>query len=513
MLVPLLGFLIFVFSALALVAGIPEGTAFDVRQSGAISTRTSRVGDALRGVLLTPIVHDGKTIVPVGTPVEGTVERVVKFGFGIKHQTSSLNLRFHTLCLPNGERLPIETRLTGVDTAKEGVDADGRIHGISPSVNLSSSLAVVAWRLLLIAPQAGVPVALTKFLVARSPDPEISFPAGTEFRLELTAPVALPTEHTDSAPAPRLTEDESRELKKLVAALPEQQVRKKSGVASDLINVLIVGSSDQISRAFAAAGWTNSDRRSTRSVLKTYYALVERRGYRTAPMGTMTMNGEEQGLAFQKSLNSFSKRHHLRLWKQPEQWNGQDVWISAASEDVSIAFSKQARAVTHMIDENIDLERTKVVNDLFFTGCVGSAGLLEREDLPLEMDNGAGIRLITDGHVAAIRLSGCENPRLVSGLNPKRRAFSLARTLKSVGHDLFRSNLVYLGYQATRLSGPAKTLLTGKRENSGTPHAMVRQQADWLNPETRPGGGPQAGDDPALRGDSFQGVPPVLPYR
>ena len=155
MLVPLLGFLIFVFSALALVAGIPEGTAFDVRQSGAISTRTSRVGDALRGVLLTPIVHDGKTIVPVGTPVEGTVERVVKFGFGIKHKTSSLNLRFHTLCLPNGERLPIETRLTGVDTAKEGVDADGRIHGISPSVNLSSSLAVVAWRLLLIAPQAG----------------------------------------------------------------------------------------------------------------------------------------------------------------------------------------------------------------------------------------------------------------------------------------------------------------------------------------------------------------------
>ena len=51
----------------------------------------------------------------------------------------------------------------------------------------------------------------------------------------------------------------------------------------------------------------------------------------------------------------------------------QDVWISAASEDVSIAFSKQARGVTHMIDENIDLERTKVVNDLFFTGCVGSA--------------------------------------------------------------------------------------------------------------------------------------------
>ena len=160
-----------------------------MRQQVTVGTRFSKVGDPVTGVLLSPVLEQGRTILPAGSELEGSVTMVRKMGLGFKHQAASLALGFHSIRLPGGKEVLIDARMRRVETAKEWVDPDGRIHGIGSVTNVSSSLAVAAWRLLVVAPAAGVSVWATKLLFAPAPDTEIVFARGTEYRLELVQPL------------------------------------------------------------------------------------------------------------------------------------------------------------------------------------------------------------------------------------------------------------------------------------------------------------------------------------
>src|SRR5690606_4767782 len=99
-----------------------------------------------------------------------------------------------------------------------------------------------------------------------------------------------------------------------------------------------------------------------------------------------------------------SRRHHLRLWKASEGSDGVPLWVGSATEDINIGFSKKSRRWTHVIDEDIDNERTKILSDLMFTECVTAAGLVTGR--PVVVPN-----VSTDGMVAVAHLSSCNAPR------------------------------------------------------------------------------------------------------
>ena len=62
-----------------------------------------------------------------------------------------------------------------------------------------------------------------------------------------------------------------------------------------------------------------------------------------------------------------------RGWKQGQE----DAWLGAATEDVSYKF--QRMHLTHATDPLIDNERTKVLNDVAFTGCLDAATVMARD--------------------------------------------------------------------------------------------------------------------------------------
>jgi hypothetical protein len=163
-------------------------------------------------------------------------------------------------------------------------------------------------------------------------------------------------------------------------------------------------------------------------------------------MGKLTLNGSPADAAYQKSLNTFSRRHHLRVWKDPDH---PDVWFSAATEDTAIRVKKLH--LTHSIDPHIDDERAKVVNDLVFTGCVDSAALLSRDSVPGTVnEKGDGV-LITDGNIAALRLNDChasQRPPLGFARTRPRR---LVQGLVALRKDIVRSNLAFVGYRMMKL--------------------------------------------------------------
>src|SRR5262249_25765458 len=142
-----------------------------------------------------------------------------------------------------------------------------------------------------------------------------------------------------------------------------------------------VGSEKEVIEAFAAAGWSPSDRLTRRTFSHAYKAWTRMRGYPTAPISTLLYEDRKPDFYFQKSLNNLAKRHHLRMWNAGEV-DGKTVWLAAATHDIAIALVPRTMGVnlTHRISPYLDVERAKVSNDLTFAGCVAQHSWLERED-------------------------------------------------------------------------------------------------------------------------------------
>ena len=197
-------------------------------------------------------------------------------------------------------------------------------------------------------------------------------------------------------------------------------------------------------------------------------------------MATMVLEGNRADIELQKSLNSFAKRHHLRIWRRPQETGGESVWVAAATEDVGIKFSAHARNFIHVIDGNVDAERTKVVDDLLYTGCVSEAGLIERDSLPTDLENGTGTKLKTDGRVAVLRISECAEPRVMPGVGASAPMNFLRLIGASLRTELIRSNFLSLAYNEVRLTSKTRRFLIGKPVLDDTGATLTRQQLEWL---------------------------------
>lgn len=439
------------FGVAALLTGLgnpdvlPAGTVLEVRQMMAAGTRFSANGDPAAAVLIAPVVRGGRIVLPAGSELWGHVSQVQRLGLGLRHITARLGFEFDSLRLPDGRRLALRARLSGVDTGKESVDEAGRACGITPALSVSASMAAVALRLVLLEPVVGLPVLGIKMVLARAPDPEISFPSGTELRLRLSEPLAaggLDFGPADAAPSSA----EQAVVDQVVRTLPAREARDSAGRRSDPLNVLLVGEEEHVRQAFAGAGWQPADPRGPRSMAATYLAVVQRKGYPRAPVSTLTLAGEPPAMVYQKGLNSLARRHHVRIWRTAATDFGTPVWLAAATEDIGIRVSWRNLRLTHRIDREIDRERNKLRNDLAFTGCVSSAWLHAAPP------TAAPVR--TDGHLAAIRLNECLEPRRMlgdEGGGPVRGR-TLARMWGSFRTDLLRSTVWLVPPSAARFA-------------------------------------------------------------
>jgi hypothetical protein len=119
--------------------GIPVGTEVTIRLQSALSSAHSQAGDSFQAVLDEPMVVAGKTTVPRGTPVTGSV-LAAKASAG-PHDPGYLRLTLASIAM-NGEAVPLQTssvfakggsyekrRATMKRSAGDGKDATTESHG------------------------------------------------------------------------------------------------------------------------------------------------------------------------------------------------------------------------------------------------------------------------------------------------------------------------------------------------------------------------------------------------
>jgi hypothetical protein len=382
----------------ALKFDLPIGTALQARLITPVSTNASRAGDVIEAVLTAPVAVDRRVTLAPRARVLGTVMLSQKAANDFTR--AQLIVNFANLINEDGSTTRLLTRLVDVDNAKESVQA-GRVIGV-PHPNSSR----IAWALRALGvtdPVLGDALQSALFVRDKEYKRAIDFPSGTDMTLTIESPVKFDGRSDPALPAGIVPVPADPALTQFVQSQPVR-TETSNQTPSDLTNLLLIGSRDQLDKAFQDAGWSQAADLGLTADLKTFAAVAESRGYRNAPVSVLLLDGRKPDVVYQKQTDTFAKRHHIRIWRASTNFENSEVWIAAATHDVGVAVQKGGREWFHRIDPQVDRERAKVTNDLTFTGAVRMQCLVDRPQAPRDARNATGDRILTDGRIAALFL-------------------------------------------------------------------------------------------------------------
>jgi hypothetical protein len=436
---------------------LKTGETLWVRLLEPLASYSGKAGDKIHAMVIESPTCDDAEEIAAGTMVEGEVARVTKVGMGLVHETASLRVEFKSLQMQDGNKIAIATRLLEIDNAREKVK-DGIIHGVNatdtPQGRITSRLRhLPTWN-----PYSDLTLLAYRTAFPMFPEPEIYLPRGSDLKLELASGVSLPEGMANQTEDNRPDEIEKAVLEITAPELPIRTTTR-NGQDADIVNVALLGSASQMDGAFRAAGWKNGDAMSTRSVLRQMHAFLSFKNYPSAPITTQLMDGQRVSQTWEKGLDSYAKREHLRVWGRNDVIEGQTVWLGAMTRETGAVLSVRQHKFIHHIDTEMDDGRGIMVRDLRLAGCVAAVYYVERPQMTHAAMNATGDAMRTDGSLAVVQLKDCENPVFelandapaVQSRPRSKFARYLRMQILSFRSDLIRGNILYGGFELTRL--------------------------------------------------------------
>ncbi len=174
----------------------------------------------------------------------------------------------------------------------------------------------------------------------------------------------------------------------------------------DMVNVLIVGTQDQVVNAFATAGWVKVDATVRSTAMNAVMESLEKKDYLTMPMSILYLfkRPQDYGFAHAEPVRVAMSRNHLRVWKSPFEVDGRPLWCVAATHDIGFERDQRNNGVTHKIDPAIDGEREYVNGTLSGTGLVMQRDHVTPADALTTAKTATGGEFHSDGKVLVLVL-------------------------------------------------------------------------------------------------------------
>jgi hypothetical protein len=209
----------------------------------------------------------------------------------------------------------------------------------------------------------------------------------------------------DAAALKVSTEQLDGGLRKIIDRLP-RRVNDQFKNLGDMTNFVLIGSEDQVKSALAAANWHIADTSNTGAALAAALDTFEKKDYLAMPMSTLYLFGRRQDFGYEMAepIAMVASRHHFRLWKAPDAWKGQTVWVGAGTHDIGFARDKRNNSVTHKIDPYVDGERTNIGQSLDKAGKVNSMSYYLPAHAVRDARNATGDEYHSDGKVLVVFL-------------------------------------------------------------------------------------------------------------
>lgn len=200
------------------------------------------------------------------------------------------------------------------------------------------------------------------------------------------------------APVPAVTSN-------VLAKVP-RRVTDPQGNPGDMVNVLIVGSEDELLKAFTAAGWVKVDTSVKTTVITGLLNTLEKKDYLTMPMSPLYLfkRVQDYGFAHAEAVRVAMSRNHLRAWKSPYEIDGRPLWCIAATHDVGFERDQRNNGITHKIDPAIDGEREYVNATLSATGLITQRTHVTPADPLQEAKTATGGGFHSDGRILVLVL-------------------------------------------------------------------------------------------------------------
>lgn len=377
---------------------VPAKTELFLRLKTPVSTTSSHLNETIEGEVERAAEIKGEIAIPMGAILSGRIARLIPSSS--PNDRAVILLEFNSLILPGQSAIPVACRLSDVDNAREKVLPDGAIQGLLPSelpvTLLNSAIEKMQKK------TGGAPSTQQgSGTFFGNPDTSINYPAGTEFSVVLDQPLEA-TGHFEPEFARQIPATLKDSVMQLLAQAP-RRVKSKKGNPGGPTNVVLIGSLQEVRQAFEKAGWTPAQDQDANSLWKTFEAVIKGKGYDAAPMSTLYMYGRPEDMAFEKMLNTFTHRHHLRIWKAPALApDGRQMWLVVADHDNG--FDVRPGVISHSVDPNVDLERAKVGADLGMTGLVAAEELVSVSNPARSGLTATGGKWESDGRLLVVDL-------------------------------------------------------------------------------------------------------------
>lgn len=195
-------------------------------------------------------------------------------------------------------------------------------------------------------------------------------------------------------------------------------VKTRDGLTADPVNIILVGTEEQLKKAFQKAGWYEADPLNLTTSWKITQTIARNKPYLTAPFSTRFLFGRKQDLGFQKNIGkSPLHRHHVRFWAANlnpsidftdiHYWTKKHdlnpteplMWVGSGTKDVGVGLARFTYQITHSVEKNVDIERDYILTSLRQAGCVVKEERHDAGEFVSKM-------YVSDGHIVVAHLSG-----------------------------------------------------------------------------------------------------------
>jgi LssY C-terminus len=259
----------------------------------------------------------------------------------------------------------------------------------------------------------GNEAAAVPFLIGASKDMDISATGHLYLRLNLTSDLSgtgsidvkmkLSNETAQkTVSAPDLAHLLSPQL---FANIP-RRVGDLQGNPGDMVNYALIGTQDQITKAFTAAGWVQVDKTTQDAVVHGLISTLSHSAYTEMPMSTLYLFGRSQDLSFARGdpLAVAAIRHHLRVWKTTETLGGEEFWVGSATHDNGFEKDQRNGGITHHIDANVDQERDFLEQSFAGAGVIAGAAYVTPSNPLTTAKTATGGSFQSDGRIVVMDL-------------------------------------------------------------------------------------------------------------
>jgi len=374
---------------------LAAGTLVYVRLGTPVSTKTSHLHQTVTARVVREVVSGQGVLIPIGAEAQGTIAKLIPTSDPTDR--ARLLIQFDQLRISGHAALPLVAHLTEVENARETVAKDGTIRGILVSEIPVSVVDNTLDKL----GAAGTDLKKVSNKTIGETDTSITYPVGVDMTLMLDQPLTVDAA-SPAAAAMQISPSLADAVQTLLADAP-QRAESEAKKPGDPLNLVIVGQADQIVNAFQQAGWSEAKKLGPKSTMGTVRAVTSEEGYSQAPVSQLYLYGHVEDLAFEKMLNTFMKRHHLRLWRTTVSAPGRrEIWLGAATHDIGL--DVHFGVVSHAIDPDLDAERSKVGADLIAGGQVAAEQLVTRPNPLSEGKTATGGAWKTSGQLLVIEL-------------------------------------------------------------------------------------------------------------